>query len=157
MRVPEAPAYIRTFELLKTAPMALPFSELYLALQQGVITAAEGGIDGMANANLMEVADTVTVTDHFRIFYGFTMSEELFSALPKACQQVMSDAFSAEGAVYSAQMDGITAQRIESLKAKGVKFVAADHDAYQKATAGFYTMFPEWPADLVEQVRDAMK
>lgn len=157
MRVPEAPAYLRTFELLKSPPMALPFSELYLALQQGVVDAAEGGIDGMANANLMEVADTVTVTNHFRIFYGFVMSEDLFAALPEPCQKVMSEAFAAEGASYSAQMDGITAKRVEDLKAKGIKFVAADQDAYRKATQAFYTMFPEWPAGLVDQVRAAMK
>ncbi|MDW9766424.1 MULTISPECIES: TRAP transporter substrate-binding protein DctP [Sinorhizobium] len=157
MRVPEAPAYLRTFELLKSPPMALPFSELYLALQQGVVDAAEGGIDGMANANLMEVADTVTVTDHFRIFYGFAMSEDLFAALPEPCQKVMADAFATEGASYSAQMDSITTKRIEDLKASGTKFVAADHEAYRQATEGFYTLFPEWPEGLVDQVRAAMK
>lgn len=157
MRVPEAPAYMRTFDVLETAPMALPFSELYLALQQGVVDAAEGGIDGMANANLMEVAKTVTMTDHFRIFYGFAMSADLFSNLPEPCQQLMNETFKAEGDVYSAEMDGVTAKRIEALKAKGVTFVDADKEAYRKATESFYTMFPEWPDGLVDKVRGAMK
>lgn len=157
MRVPEAPAYMRTFNLLKTAPMALPFSELYLALQQGVVDAAEGGIDGMANANLMEVAKTVTVTDHFRLFYGFAMSSDLFANLPEPCQTLVSDTFKAEGDAYSSEMDGVTAKRIEDLKNKGVTFVEADQAAYRKATEEFYTMFPEWPEGLVDKVRGAMK
>ncbi|WP_165690865.1 TRAP transporter substrate-binding protein DctP [Consotaella salsifontis] len=157
MRVPEAPAYLRTFETLQTAPMALPFSELYLALQQGVVDAAEGGIDGMADANLMEVAKTVTVTDHFRVFYGFAMSESLFAKLPEPCQTLLKDEFAAKGEAYSVGMDEITKKRVASLKEKGVTFVDADKDAYRKATEPFYSLFPEWPAGLLEEVRAAMK
>ncbi|WP_157973616.1 TRAP transporter substrate-binding protein DctP [Tropicimonas sp. IMCC34043] len=157
MRVPEAPAYLRTFETLKTAPQAIPFSELYLALQQGVVDAAEGGIDGMANANLMEVAKTVTVTDHFRVFYGFAMSEELYAKLPEPCQTLLSDEFSEKGDAYSAGMDEITINRIAELKTEGVIFVEADKDAYRVATEPFYSLFPEWPDGLLADVRAAMQ
>lgn len=157
MRVPEAPAYMRTFEALKTAPMAIPFSELYLALQQGVVDAAEGGIDGMAQANLMEVAKVVTVTDHFRLFYGFAMSEDLYDTLPAPCQAYLTEEFDEKGATYSAGMDAITAASVEKLKGEGVTFVAADEAAYKAATEPFYQMFPEWPAGLLDQVRAAME
>jgi len=156
MRVPEAQAYIRMFNLLKTAPMTLPFSELYLALQQGVVDAAEGGIDGMADGNLMEVADTVTVTDHFRLFYGFAMSEDLYASLPDPCRQLLHREFTDKGALYSAQMGSITSKRIEDLKAKGITFVVADHEAYRQATEPFYSLFPEWSDDLLARVREAM-
>jgi len=156
MRVPEAQAYMRMFTVLKTSPMALPFSELYLALQQGVVDAAEGGIDGMANANLMEVADTVTVTDHFRLFYGFAMSDDLYAALPEPCRQILHREFTQKGELYSAGMDDVTAKRIEDLKSRGIKFVMADKEAYRQATETFYSLFPEWPENLLSQVRDSM-
>lgn len=157
MRVPEAPAYMRTFEVLKTSPMAVPFSELYLALQQGVVSAAEGGIQGMDDANLMEVADTVTVTDHFRLFYGFAMSENLFADLPDACQSLLVTQFEQKGDDYSAGMNEITAQAIEELTAEGITFVQADQEAYREATEEFYTLFPEWSEGLYERVRGAME
>ncbi|WP_195904191.1 TRAP transporter substrate-binding protein DctP [Microvirga lotononidis] len=157
MRVPEAPAYVRTFTLLKTSPLPLPFSELYLALQQGVVNAVEGGIRGMDDAKLMEVAKTVTVTNHFRIFYGFAMNSERFEKLPKACQKVMTEQFNEKGDIYSAGMDKITEETVDSLKKRGVTFVDADIPAYKEATRGFYEMFPEWPKGLFEQVQAAIK
>jgi TRAP-type C4-dicarboxylate transport system substrate-binding protein len=157
MRVPEAPAYVRTFTLLKTSPLPLPFSELYLALQQGVVNAVEGGIRGMDDAKLMEVAKTITVTNHFRIFYGFAMNSDRFEKLPEACQKVMTEQFNEKGDVYSAGMDKITEEAINSLKNRGVTFVNADIPAYKEATRGFYTMFPEWRKDLLEQVQATLK
>lgn len=157
MRVPEAPAYIRTFEQLKASVMPLPFTELYLALQQGVVQAAEGGIQGMDNANLMEVAKVVTVTDHFRSFYGFGMSEKLYSDLPEACQMLLVEEFTTKGDTYSAGMSDITEKAVAELTARGITFVEADQAAYRAATEGFYTLFPEWSDNLLERVRAAME
>ena len=157
MRVPEAPAYMRTFEVLNTAPQAVPFSELYLALQQGVVDAAEGGIRGMADANLMEVAKTVTVTDHFRLFYGYAMSENLYKQLPVSCQELLVSEFTEKGDAYSAGMNDITVQAIADLEAQGTTFVQADQEAYRKATEPFYDLFPEWSENLLGRVRDAME
>lgn len=157
LRSPEAPAYMRTFELLGSLPLALPFSELYLALQQGVVEAAEGGLDGMADANLMEVASTVTVTDHFRLFYGFAMNDGLFQALPTECQEVLTSEFTSKGSEYSLKMNDITAEREKSLREAGVVFVQADQAAYKEATADFYTMFPEWTEGLYARALAAME
>lgn len=157
LRSPEAPAYMRTFELLGTLPLALPFSELYLALQQGVVEATEGGLDGMADANLMEVADTVTLTEHFRLFYGFAMNEDLFQGLPEACRDLLTTEFNEKGAAYSLGMNEVTANREASLREKGIVFVDANQDAYREATTGFYTMFPEWSEGLYDRVQSAMQ
>ena len=43
----------------------------------------------------------------------------------------------------------------KEFEAAGVKFHNADVPAYRKATASFYTSFPQWPAGLFEQVRTA--
>lgn len=157
LRSPEAPAYMRTFELLGSLPLALPFSELYLALQQGVVEAVEGGLDGMADANLMEVATTVTTTEHFRLFYGFAMNDGLFQGLPTSCQQLLVSEFVGEGSAYSLGMNQITAERETELRAAGTVFVEANQDAYRQATAGFYTMFPEWSEGLYDRALAAMQ
>ncbi len=121
------------------------------------MNAIEGGIRGMDDAKLMEVAKIVTVTNHFRIFYGFAMSSDRFEKLPEACQKVMTEQFSEKGDVYSAGMNKITEEAVDSLKKRGVTFANADIAAYKEATRGFYTMFPEWPKDLYEQVQAALK
>lgn len=157
LRSPEAPAYMRTFELLGSLPIALPFSELYLALQQGVVEAVEGGLDGMADANLMEVATTVTNTEHFRLFYGFAMNEGQFRGLPDSCQQLLVSEFQQKGAEYSLGMNDITANRETALREAGLTFVDANQDAYREATAEFYTMFPEWSEGLYDRAIAAMQ
>lgn len=157
LRSPEAPAYMRTFELLGSLPLALPFSELYLALQQGVVEAVEGGLDGMADANLMEVANTVTTTEHFRLFYGFAMNEGLFQALPVSCQELLVTEFVEKGTEYSQGMNEITAQREAELKQAGTIFVKANQEAYREATSGFYAMFPEWSEGLYDRATAAMQ
>ena len=157
MRIPQAPAYLRTFEALKAVTLSLPFSEVYLALQQGVVDALEGGVRGMSDANLMEAAKFVTLTDHMRVPYGFAMSEDRYQRLPKDCQELLKGAFVEQGKAYSDQMDAITRDTISELKTKGVRFETPDIDAYRNATASFYNAFPEWPAGLVDQVRATMK
>lgn len=157
LRSPEAPAYMRTFELLDTLPLALPFSELYLALQQGVVEATEGGLDGMADANLMEVANTVTLTEHFRLFYGFAMNEGLFKGLPESCQTLLTAEFNDKGHAYSLGMNEITENREAALREDGIIFVEANQDAYREATAGYYTLFPEWSEGLYDRVLAAMQ
>jgi TRAP-type C4-dicarboxylate transport system substrate-binding protein len=157
LRSPEAPAYMRTFELLGALPLALPFSELYLALQQGVVQSVEGGLDGMADANLMEVATTVTKTDHFRLFYGFAMNEGLFQDLPESCQQLLLSEFQEKGSAYSLGMNDITAEREAELREAGIVFVDANQDAYREATAEFYNMFPEWSEGLYDRALAAMQ
>lgn len=156
MRVPQAPTFLRTFELLKTLPVALPFSEVYLGLQQGVVDGLEGGVRGMMDANLYEVADTVTLTNHFTLFLGWAMSEAQYQKLPSACRAVLTEAFQTGGRTYSAAMDGITREAVATLRARGIKFVDADHAAYRSATERFYSLFPEWSPGLLSRVRQAM-
>lgn len=156
VRIPEVRSFRETFRQLGASTQAIPFSELYFALEQGVVEATEGGIRGMADANLMEVARTVTITDHFRLFCAFVMSEERFSQLPASCRVLLESEFRAKGDAYSQQMEQITSSTIAALANQGISFVTADKEAYRVATRGYYDAFPEWTPGLYDRVMTAL-
>ncbi len=84
--------HIDTFKTLGANPVALDFSELYSALQQGVVDAQENPIDIIATNRFNEVQKYLTLTGHFYDFAGLWMNKAFYDKLPADLQKVVSDA-----------------------------------------------------------------
>lgn len=153
IRIPPLVSWERTFEALDTAAVTVDFSEVYSALQQGVVEAVEAPLSTLLASNFQEVVDQITLTAHFRQFQGFAMSDEVFTSLPEEYQTILVEEFRTGG-------DEATQQEIDSqstaradLEEAGVTFTDADTEAYREATAPFYDSFPEWSEGLLDEVR----
>jgi TRAP-type C4-dicarboxylate transport system substrate-binding protein len=155
MRIPPIPTWQNTFEPLGAVPVTVEAQEVYSALSQGVVEAAESPLVGMANFNWQEVADTVTLTGHFNLFLGWTMSEEVFQSLSEEDQEIMLEEFQAGGRELTERNAAIVGETRADFEAAGVEFVQPDLDAYREATRAFFEFYPEWPDDLIDQVRQA--
>lgn len=84
--------HIATFKALGANPTALDFSEVYSALQQGVIDAQENPIDIIAANRFNEVQKYLSLTGHFYDFAGLWMNKAFYDKLPPELQKVVSDA-----------------------------------------------------------------
>jgi len=157
IRVPQAPTFVKTFDLLGAVPVTLPFAEVYLGLQQGVVNGLEGDLKGMLDTKMYEVTNTVTLTRHFNLFLGWGMSERIFQSMAPACREFVTAEFRAGGERKSQAMLPAVAEAEAALKSRGLRFVEADITAYQAATAPFYSAFSDWPPGLLDQIRAATK
>lgn len=152
MRVPPVETWIKTFEPLGVVATTVEAAEVYSALSQGVVAAAESPLTGLRASKWFEVAKHITLTGHFNLFTGWVMSEATFKGLSAGDRAVLLEEFRKGGQELSkVSADRATAIRKE-FEAAGVTFHEADVPAYRKATASFYTSFPKWPAGLHEKV-----
>ncbi len=155
MRVPPVETWLKTFEPMGVIATTVQAAEVYSALSQGVVTAAESPLTGLRASGWFEVAKHITLTGHFNLFTGWVMSEAAYQGMSEGDRAILMEEFRAGGqqlAQLSADLEGEIRKEFE---ARGVTFHEADIEAYRAATAGFFTSFPDWPAGLYDQVRAA--
>ena len=152
IRIPPLPAWTATFEAVGATPVTVDFTEVYTALSQGVVDAAEAPLSAINGGRWQEVAKDVTLTGHFRQFQGFVMAESVFAGLPEEYQRILLEEFKTGGQNATAAEIASAETLRGEFEAQGVTFTEADTDAYRAATESFYEAFPEWSPDLREQV-----
>jgi TRAP-type transport system periplasmic protein len=155
MRVPPVETWIKTFEPLGVVATTVEAAEVYSALSQGVVTAAEAPLTGLRASRWFEVAKNITLTGHFNLFTGWVISEATFKGLSEGDRAILLEEFRKGGQELSKLSEDKAAEIRKEFEAAGVTFHEADIEAYRAATAGFYTSFPQWPEGLLEKVRVA--
>lgn len=157
IRVPPNPAWIATFEALPTTPVTLEWSEVYTGLQQGVVDAAEAPLATLQASSLNEVADTVTLTGHFKAITGWATSVEFWDSLPEEYQTVLTEEFAA-GAEWMTETTLSDEERLRKVfeDELGVTLVEPNIPAYQEASLGFYDEFPDFREGLHDQLLEIM-
>lgn len=155
VRVPAVETWIKTFEPLGVVVTPVEAAEVYSALSQGVVTAAEAPLTGLRASGWQEVAKHITLTGHFNLFLGWVMSDAVFQQISEGDRAILLEEFRKSGQELTQLSIGLEDSIKKEFEAQGVTFHDADAEAYRKATAGFYTSFPDWPAGLYDQVRAA--
>jgi TRAP-type transport system periplasmic protein len=155
MRVPPVETWLKTFQPLGVVATTVEAAEVYSALSQGVVTAAESPLTGLRASKWPEVAKEITLTGHFNLFTGWVMSEAAFQQMSEADRGILLEEFRKGGQALTEISANLEAEIRAEFEASGVTFHEADIDAYRKATASFYTSFPNWPEGLYDQVRAA--
>ncbi len=155
MRVPPVETWLKTFEPLGVIATTVEAAEVYSALSQGVVTAAESPLTGLRASGWQEVAKEITLTGHFNLFTGWVMSEAAYQQMSEGDRAILMEEFRTGGQQLTATSEALADEIRAEFEAQGVTFHDADIPAYREATAGFYTSFPDWPEGLYDQIRAA--
>lgn len=91
-RVPEIDTYFDTWSAIGISPTPIPWGEIYLSLQQGVIDGGEGPLVAVEANSFTEVADYVIETNHLYSTNNILMSAEVFDALCSSDQALLMSA-----------------------------------------------------------------
>lgn len=81
LRVMSSPTYIEMLELMGTAPTPLDFSEIYSALQQGMIDGAEGGLAGLYELKFGQYAQYAIKSEQTRLVDLIIMNNKALSKM----------------------------------------------------------------------------
>ncbi len=88
VRVMNSPVYLDTFKQLGASPVAIPFPEIYNALQTGVIDAQENPIMTSILMKFTEVTKYVTRTQHCVTECVIVVSPDYWATLSKSEQEI---------------------------------------------------------------------
>src|SRR5690606_14842268 len=135
IRVPSVPAYIELFDVLPTTGTPIEWAEVYSALQQGAIDAAEMPLGAYYSGSFYGQAKTMTLTGHIYNNSLWVMNAELFNSYPEDLQEILVEEFVTAGNEQTAEVMSLEQDLRDRLETEhGVTFVEADHDAYVEAT-----------------------
>ncbi len=126
MRVPGSALYVETFKMLGAAPTPLAMSEVYTAIDTGVVEGLENTPDTCLNNSFYEVAKYFNRTKHLNAPTTFSMSNKVFESLNEDEQKLLIQAgldTSHFGLDLTKQLD---ADYQKQLADKGMIFVDSD-------------------------------
>jgi len=126
MRVPDIRMYLLVWEALGTKPSRVAWGEIYLALKQGVVDAAEGPLDTIYGMKFYEAAPYVIRTDHLWTVNALFMNEKLFASLSPENQALLIEAAEEAGDWLTEHTFANTERDMEQMKKLGTKFLDID-------------------------------
>ncbi|MCH6266970.1 TRAP transporter substrate-binding protein DctP [Neobacillus citreus] len=143
IRVPPIDVFRGNAQDLGFRTVAVPFAELYQALQTGV---AEGWVGGPPSANYTEVRDVIKYYYQYNNFFENTslvMNLDLWKKMSPDDQKIIQDAASALGqrSVDAAEKDD--KEYMEKLKQAGVKVITFSDEDLKKFAE--FTRKTTWP------------
>lgn len=134
IRVMQSPGQVKSYEGLGANPTPMAYSELYLALQQGVVDAADTSPDQMVGDKFAEVSKYYNLTKAIYLPAALIISKTTWDKLSPDLQQKVKEAtqeaIQAEIDVYKEQYQ----KGLDDMKKMGVKVVDVNVDEFQKAT-----------------------
>lgn len=144
IRVQDIPTHIAMVKALGASPTPIAWSELYSALQTGVVDGEENAPYTMLMANLQEVQKYYTLDHHLINMPLITINEQFYQGLSNADKTAFRDA--ARNAAF-AMMGIITATQAEDMK----KLKSAGMTIY-KPTPAQYEEFVKLARGPVEKI-----
>ena len=158
LRTPQGEWRLKMFQTYGANPTPMAFSDVFTALQTGVIDGQENPYAQIASAKFQEVQDYLSVTNHVYTPGYVLVSNTHFEQLPQEVQDVLTEAAQETQAyVYetAARMDE---ELLGEIEAAGVKVNEADTQAFIAASEPIYEEFAatvEGGEELVRRVREA--
>ena len=97
LRAPPSPLIVATWRAIGAAPTSMNFSELYTALQTGVVEGQEGPLVYIRTNRLFEVQKYLSLTSHIWDGWYTLINPRAFGRLPKDMQDLVMDSFNQAG------------------------------------------------------------
>lgn len=146
LRVMSSPTYIEMLELMGTAPTPLDFSEIYSALQQGMIDGGEGGLGALWEIKFGEHAKYAIKSEQTRMVDLIIINDKALSKMKPADAETVKRIMQE---VTEKSYDVVRDQEAESLKLAqeklGVKIVEIDKAPLVASMAPIYDRAMEDP------------
>ena len=161
IRTPPDPMTIDIFEALGASPTPMAFSELYIALQQGVVDGQENPLINIHSSKLHEVQPYISMTNHKYEATPFLASKIVFDALSAEDQEIVRTAAREAGQLNRQMVRDQSNELRATLEAAGVTFNEVDPAPFVAATQAVYdkwrVQYPDLVDELVAAARDAAK
>lgn len=134
LRIIEAPGYVETFKALSTQPTPMAYSELYTALQQGVVDGGDTSPDQFVMDKFLEVSDYFNLTRMNYIAIVGVMSKKVWDGLTPEQQKIVQEAFDVASEYAPQEYQKQSDQYLEEMKGEGVTVVEPNTDSLKEAT-----------------------
>jgi len=154
-RVPNIPAYIKTWQTLGANPSQVPWADSFQALKTGVVDAMEAPFDSVLSQKFHLAAPYVTMTNHLFIAIALTVNAKKFYGLSADEQAALRKAAD-KATAYSIELNKDSADDVaKKIVDDGANIIMLKPTAFQKklrAAAAEQEAEGLWSKDLYEKI-----
>jgi len=140
-------------------PTPISFTELYTALQQGVVAAQENPIELIYSQKFYEQQKYVVFTNHQAQIIIFTMNIDFYNSLPEDLKEVVDEGFKVLTMTGQNFVDENEEKYIQEMKEYGVTFIDLDPDTlalFKDKTASVWDMVGEKHPEFYKIYREGL-
>lgn len=152
IRTPPDPITIDIFNALGANPTPLAFSELYIALQQGVVDGQENPLINIYSSKLFEVQKYISLTNHKYESTLLVASKIIFDTFTPEDQAAIREAALEAGKFNRERSQSDEAKLRATLEEAGVVFNEVESQAFVDATKPVYDKWRETYPELVDEM-----
>lgn len=160
IRTMENKNHMDFWKALGASPTPLPWSEVYVSLQQGLVDAQENATDTCVGANLQEVQDYLVMTHHILYCNQFLINAEKFDGIDPAYQAVLKEAVAEAAVTIEADLVRINDENRQTLIDGGMEEVVfADSfidEVLEKVKGVYESISAEIGQDYVDSLMNAL-
>ncbi len=143
MRIQSSKVLESQMRALGSLPQVLAFSEVYQALQTGVVDGTENPISNLYTQKMHEVQKNLTLTEHGYLGYAVITNKKFWDALPADIRKQLDDAME-QSTRYANQIAKMENEKaLDAVKKSGKTVVyaptAAERLAFKKAMIKTHT------------------
>ncbi|NDL68547.1 TRAP transporter substrate-binding protein [Anaerotalea alkaliphila] len=155
IRVPQSEMHMETANAFGASATPISYSELYSALQTGVVDGAENALTAYEANKFYEVAKYYTFDAHSLAPYILVFSEISWNKLDENDQEFLSDCWSETEKWYREVASDMDAQARVNLEASGVEFFEVDNkQEWVDAVAPLYEKFGAGYEDVIRRIQE---
>ena len=141
LRVPEGKWRVKMFQVYGANPSPMKFSELFTALQTGVMDGQENPFTQIYSAKLQEVQKYLSLSGHVYTPAYLVVGSKKYATLPADVRNVLEDtARETQAFVYDTAVKQET-ELLGKLKQAGMQVNEVDKGAFIAASKGIYEEF----------------
>jgi len=156
LRTPKGAWRVKMFKLYGANPTPMSFSEVFTALQTGVIDGQENPYAQIASAKFQEVQKYLSITGHVYTPAYVLVSDTHYAKLPADVQSALEKCgVETQDFVYE-HAAKLETELLDVIKAAGVEVIEADKAAFIAASKPIYEDFAtnvEGGGDLISKVQ----
>lgn len=150
IRVMESDVMIATLNAMGASGTPMAYSELYSAIQQGVMDGAENALGNIYSDGYYEICKNVSLTEHFAPPGVVAISQKSYDSLPDDLKEYLTESAIRFGKMEREMDEKLQEEMKKKLEEKGVQINEVDKQSFIDATASVYTEYAGGVSDTVK-------
>lgn len=156
IRTMDSKFHLAFWKALGANPTPLPFPELYMSLQQGVVAAQENANDTNVSSKFYEVQKYLVNTHHILYLNQFLMNKSKFDSLDPAYQKAIRESVAEATGVIAPQMTKLNDEKKAILVKNGMTSCEFDEAFYNKLIEKSQTVYEEIRKQIGDELVDSL-
>ncbi len=154
IRCQEGSVYYDAVEAIGASAQSVAFSELYSALQSGVVDGAEQPLSGFVNNAFQEVAKYYVLDQHEISPNLILFSEATWNQFSEADQQLIRECMEESVPFFEKLSDSKDQEYLEAIKESGTEVIEVNVAEWQEACNSVYDKYGSEYSDIIEQIKN---